>query len=75
MADDEIDFVEQETELSREEAARRLHAIADQLASRNGIDLEREGRRIFVQVPDRVKLSIEVEGTDEGREIEIELSW
>jgi amphi-Trp domain-containing protein len=75
MADDEIDYVDQEAELSREEAAKRLHAIADSLASRNGLDLEREGRRIFVRVPDRVRLSVEVEGGEDGTEVEIELSW
>jgi amphi-Trp domain-containing protein len=72
---DDIEYVESKSELSREDAARRLHELADQLASRNGLDLEREGKAIFVKVPDRVRLSIEFESGDDGSEIEIELSW
>ena len=72
---DEIEYVESEAELSREEAARRLHELADQLASRNGLDLEREGKAIFVKVPDTVRLSVEFESGDDGSEIEIEISW
>jgi len=74
-SNEEIEFVEQEAELSREEAAQRLRALADQLASKNGLELERSGKRIFVKVPDRVTLSIEVEGGEDGTEVEIELSW
>jgi amphi-Trp domain-containing protein len=60
--------------LSREDAAARLHALADVLARNNQIEFERDGRRITVHVPDQVDLKIEVEIGDE-REIEIELTW
>ncbi len=60
--------------MSREDAAARLHAIADVLARNNQIELDRDGRRITVRVPDQVELKVEVEVGDEN-ELEIELSW
>lgn len=60
--------------MSREDAAARLHAIADVLARHNQIELEKDGRRITVAVPDEVELSVEVEVGEEN-ELEIEISW
>ena len=60
--------------LSREEAAARLHALADALASNNSVEFQREGRRITVSVPAEVDLKIEVELGEEN-ELEIELTW
>jgi amphi-Trp domain-containing protein len=60
--------------LRREEAAARLHALADAIAQNNSVEFERDGRRITVRVPDEVDLKIEVELGDEN-ELEIELSW
>jgi amphi-Trp domain-containing protein len=72
-----MDLVElkEKTTLSREDAAARLHAIADELASGNGIVMERERLRFVAHVPDQVKLKIEFEIEDDGSEFEIELSW
>ena len=67
--------IDDKQRLSREEAATRLHALADALARHNSIDFEREGRRITVRVPDEVDLKVEVEVEDDGAELEIELSW
>lgn len=61
--------------LRREEAAARLHAVADALARNNSIEFERAGRRITVRVPDEVDLKIEVEIGDDQGELEIELTW
>jgi amphi-Trp domain-containing protein len=61
--------------LRREEAARRLHEIADELASGNDIVVEREGMHFNVAVPAEVKLKIEVEIESDESEIEIKLSW
>jgi amphi-Trp domain-containing protein len=58
----------------REDAAARLHALADALASNNSIQFEREGARITVSVPDDVEMKIEVELGEEN-ELEIELTW
>jgi amphi-Trp domain-containing protein len=72
-----MDLVElkEKTTLSREEAASRLHAIADELASGNGIVMERERLRFVARVPDQVHLKIEFEVEEDGSEFEIELTW
>jgi len=72
-----MDLVElkEKTTLSREEAATRLHAIADELASGNGIVLERDRLRFVARVPDEVHLKIEFEVEEDGSEFEIELTW
>jgi amphi-Trp domain-containing protein len=67
--------IDETQHLRREEAAARLHALADALARHNSIDFERDGRRITLRVPDEVDLKIEAEVDDEGTELEIELSW
>lgn len=62
--------------VSREEAAARLHALADALAKNNSVQFERAGRRITVRIPDQVNLKVEVEVGDEGEnELEVELTW
>lgn len=60
--------------IRREEAAARLHALADALARNNEIEFQRENGRITVAVPDEVNLKIEVELGEEN-EIEVELTW
>lgn len=61
--------------LSREEAAARLRAIADELASGNDIVLQRDSLRFVAKVPNEVQLKIEFEVEDDGSEFEIELTW
>jgi amphi-Trp domain-containing protein len=58
----------------REDAAAKLRALADALASNNSVEFERDGKRITVRVPDQVDLKVEVELGDEN-ELEIELTW
>ena len=72
-----MDLVElkEKTTMSREDAAQRLHAIADELASGNGIVIERDRLRFVARVPDEVHLKIEFEVEDDGSEFEIELTW
>ena len=60
--------------VTREEAAARLHALADALARHNSVEFEKGGNRITVKIPDEVKLKVEVEIGDEN-ELEIELTW
>ena len=74
MADD-YELYGQETTVSREEAARRLHAIADELASNNGLQVTREGKRLTIAVPAEVRLSVEDEQDGDGMELEIEIGW
>jgi amphi-Trp domain-containing protein len=71
---DLIEITEKER-LSREDAAARLHALADMLAKHNDVEFERGGMRFKVHVPDEVDFKLEIEIDDEEREIEIELTW
>ena len=67
--------IDETQRLRREEAAARLHALADALARHNEIEFLRDGRRITVDVPAEVNLKIEVELGDDEKELEIELTW
>ena len=55
----------------REEAARQLREIADELSSGNGFVVQRGD----LTVPDTVTLKIEVDIESDEREIEIEITW
>ena len=72
-----MDLVEitESVRVRREDAAARLHALADALARNNDVEFEREGKRFTVHVPPEVDLKIEIEVGDEERELEIELTW
>jgi amphi-Trp domain-containing protein len=72
---DEYELYEQEQTVSREEAARRLHAIADELASNNGLQVTRDGKRLTIGVPAQVSLSFEIEQDGDEMELEIEIGW
>lgn len=61
--------------ISREEAAGHLHRLADMLERHNNIEVSREGVRYSVAVADQVTVEYELEVTDTGGEIEIEISW
>lgn len=70
----ELELKEKST-MSREDAAGRLHAIADELASGNDIILERGTARFVAKVPDQVGVKIEFEVEGDETEFEIELTW
>jgi amphi-Trp domain-containing protein len=59
----------------REDAARRLHEIADELAAGNGFRVQRGDLTVDVTVPDTITMKIEVEIESDEREIEIEITW
>ena len=61
--------------MSREEAAKRIHAIADALARNNDVEFDRGGMHFKVNVADEVEFKLEVEIGDDERELEIELKW
>jgi amphi-Trp domain-containing protein len=67
--------VELKERLGREEAAARLHKLADMLARHNDIEFDRGGMHIKIPVPDEVNLKIELEVETDERELEIELTW
>ena len=72
-----MELIEHTTQerLRREEAAKRLHMLADELTRQNELSFVREGLRFTVGVPDDVVFSLEVEVGDDESEIEIELKW
>jgi amphi-Trp domain-containing protein len=67
--------LQEKTTLRREEAAARMHAIADELASGNDIVMESGSLRFVSKVPDEVKLKVEFEVEGGETEFEIELTW
>lgn len=72
------EIFEHETEhtMSREDAADRLRAIADELEKHNQVSFVHSGRDVTVKVADRVQFEyeVEVESADKN-EIEITISW
>jgi amphi-Trp domain-containing protein len=73
VADELLEVTEKQT-MSREAAAARLRALADQLARHNQVEFVREGVRYSAKVPAQVELSVEIELGEES-EIEVEISW
>ncbi len=71
----ELVELQEKVSLSREDAAARLHAIADELGANNDVVIERDHIRFVAHVPDRVNLKVEFEIQDDGTELEIELTW
>ena len=67
--------IKEKQRLGREEAAARLHAIADALARNNDVEFERGGIQYKVHVADEVELKVEIEIDSDERELEIELTW
>jgi amphi-Trp domain-containing protein len=72
-----MELIEHATDerLRREEAAKRLRMLADELTRQNELSFVRNGMQLRVGVPDEVVFSLEVEVGDEESEIEIELKW
>ena len=71
---DLLEITEKER-MRREDAAARLHALADALARNNDVEFDRGGLHIKVHVPDEVEFKLEVEIEDDERELEISLTW
>jgi amphi-Trp domain-containing protein len=57
--------------LSREDAAARLHALAED----NDVEFDRGGLHFKVRVPDEVDFKLEIEIEDYEKDLEIELKW
>lgn len=66
---------ETEEKLRREAAADKLRQIADMLSKHNEVAFEREGLRYTAKVPNEVTYSLEIEITDTGGELEVEITW
>ena len=72
----ELIETEESVTLSREAAADRLRAIADQLSRHNELAWVQEGLKTSVKVPDEVELKVEIEVKEGGGgELEVEIHW
>ncbi len=67
--------IKEKRTLSREEAAKLLHAFADSLARHNELQFTREGMNVRVKVADEVELEVELEVESGETSLEIELTW
>lgn len=70
----ELIEIEDEHRVTREEAAKWLHRLADSLERHNEVEFVREGLRMRIDVPSEVTMEVELELGDENS-LEIELSW
>ncbi len=61
--------------LSREDAAKLLHQIADSLARHNALQFSQDGKSVQVKVADQVELEVELEVESDETSLEIELKW
>ena len=61
--------------VTREQAAKHLRTIADQLERHNDVEFSRDGQRYTVDVANEVKFEVELEVGSDGNELEIEISW
>lgn len=73
MADELLEITEKQ-KMSREDAAARLRALADQISRHNQVEFTRNGMAFTAKIPAQVELSVEIEIGEES-EIEIELNW
>ena len=71
----ELMELKEKTNLTREAAAARLHAIADEPPPTTMSSLKAGTYRFVAHVPDQVHLKVEFEIEDDGTELEIELTW
>ena len=66
---------EAEETVQREEAARRLRELADQLERHNEVGVSLDGLPVTVKVPKEVTYELEIEVEDGEYEIEVSISW
>jgi len=67
--------IESKDRMTREQAAARLHELADHLGRHNDVEFARGGTSFKVRVPDEIDVKVEFETGSDGSELEIELSW
>ena len=67
--------IEEERDMTREQAAELLRRIADQLARHNELAFSRAGKTLRVEVPRQVEVEVELEVGTEGSKLEIEIEW
>ena len=71
----ELIEIEEKRRVTREEAAKWLHHLADSLERHNEVEFVREGLRMRIEVPNQVEMEVELELGDDENGLEIELTW
>lgn len=66
--------IKEKRKISREQAAKLLHQVADALERQNKLNFEREGLKLVVDVANQVDFELELEVGDDNS-LEIEISW
>lgn len=66
--------IKEKRKISREQAAKLLHQVADALERQNKLSFEREGVKLVVDVANQVDFELELEVGDDNS-LEIEISW
>jgi len=61
--------------LSRQDAARRLAALAAALADGDEVAVDLGGTRLTLHVPEQIRCEVEVEVDGDEVELELELTW
>ncbi|GAC01005.1 hypothetical protein GONAM_20_01500 [Gordonia namibiensis NBRC 108229] len=72
---DELFEHETKSTLTREEAAQRLHDLADAIARHNEVSYVENDKTVRIDIPAQVNLKVEFERGEDESEIEIEISW
>lgn len=75
LMSDELFEHKTKTELTREEAAKRIHELADAIARHNEVSFVENNKTVRVDIPAKVQLKIEIERGEDESELEIEISW
>ena len=71
----ELMEITEKARMGREEAAARLHALADALERHNDVEFDVAVLHFKVHVADEVDFKLEIEIEDDKKELEIELKW
>ena len=67
--------ISEKQKMSREEAAKLLHAIADSLSRHNKLEFLQQGVNVRVEVAKQVEVEIELEVETDQCSLEIEINW
>ena len=71
----ELMEISEKRKMTREQAAKLLHRIADSLERHNEFEFTREGIKFNIDVPNQVEVEVELEIESDESSIEVEISW
>jgi amphi-Trp domain-containing protein len=71
----ELIEISDKKKMTREEAAKLLHSIADSLARQNKLEFHQGGIKVVVDVAKQVEVEIEMDVETDKSSLEIEINW